>query len=361
MVAVIGSLGRKLVSQGIASEEAVLVATETASAAGESLVTTLTRAEPEIAVQVAQFIASDFGLPAFDLAALGSESIPTEFAREDLVSSVNAMPIAKRGNRLFVAISDPANSDALDKYKFATGLSIEAVVVEEAKLAELRKAAADGGSNLTEGLDDSFDLEVDAGAEGIDGDEDTSGVDETPVVRFVNKVLLDAIKRGASDIHVEPYEKIFRIRFRVDGILEEVVHPPLAMAGRLTARLKVMSRMDISERRVPQDGRIKLKLSKTKAIDFRVNTCPTLVRREDGAPDPGPVQRAARHRRARLRAGAEAALHGRPVEPVRHDPGHRPDRLGQDRLALHRPEHPKRAWHEHLDGGGPRRDQPCWH
>ena len=276
MSATLSGLGRKLVAQGVAPEEAVLAATEAASAGKESLIAALTRAEPELAVPVAQFVASDFGLPAFDLGSLGSESIPSEFVREDLIGSVNAMPIAKRGSRLFLAISDPANSDALDKYKFATGLSIEAVVVEEAKLAELRKSAAEGGSNLTEGLDDSFDLEVDAGMEGKDGDEDTSGIDETPVVRFVNKVLLDAIKRGASDIHVEPYEKIFRIRFRVDGILEEVVHPPLAMAGRLTARLKVMSRMDISERRVPQDGRIKLKLSKTKAIDFRVNTCPTL-------------------------------------------------------------------------------------
>jgi len=125
-----------------------------------------------------------------------------------------------------------------------------------------------GGGNLNEGLDDSFDLEVE-NTDNTDNDSDESGLDETPVVRFVNKVLLDAIKKGASDIHIEPYEKIFRIRFRVDGVLEEVVNPPLAMAGRLTARIKVMSRMDISERRVPQDGRIKLKISKNKAIDFR--------------------------------------------------------------------------------------------
>ena len=259
MSATLSGLGRKLAAQGIASEEALLVATEAASKTGGSLVVELTNENPEIAVPLTQFIASDFGLPAFDLGSLDAESIPNDLVREDLINSVNAMPIAKRGSRLFVAISDPANSDALDKYKFATGLSIEAVVVEELKLAELRKAVAEGSSQLTEGLDDSFDLEVDSSNDSGAGEEDTSGIDETPVVRFVNKVLLDAIKRGASDIHVEPYEKIFRIRFRVDGILEEVVHPPLAMAGRLTARLKVMSRMDISERRIPQDGRIKLK------------------------------------------------------------------------------------------------------
>ncbi len=150
-------------------------------------------------------------------------------------------------------------------------------MVEEHKLADLRARVAEDDSDLSDGLDETFDLEVeDTGETKLDDDGDDSDVEDTPIVRFVNKVLLDAIKRGASDIHVEPYEKIFRIRYRVDGILEEVAHPPLNMANRLTSRLKVMSRMDISERRVPQDGRIKLKISKTKAIDFRVNTCPTL-------------------------------------------------------------------------------------
>ena len=206
---------------------------------------------------------------------MSPDSIPTDYIKEDLITSLNAVPIARRGSRLFLAISDPTNNEPLDKYKFASGLSVEAVIVEENKLLELRNKLVDQSTSLTEGLDDSFDLDVEGG-DPVDADDDTSGVDETPVVRFVNKILLDAIKRGASDIHVEPYEKIFRIRFRIDGILEEIVHPPIAMAGRLTARIKVMSRMDISERRLPQDGRIKLKLSKNKAIDFRVNTCPTL-------------------------------------------------------------------------------------
>ena len=154
--------------------------------------------------------------------------------------------------------------------------SSEPVLVEEDKLAEMIEVASSGSGmgSLADDLDESLDIDVDGDEGGTD--EDTSDVDDTPIVRFVNKVLLDAIKRGASDIHVEPYEKVFRIRFRIDGILQEVTEPPLNLAGRLTARLKVMSKMDISERRVPQDGRIKLKVSKNRAIDFRVNTCPTL-------------------------------------------------------------------------------------
>ena len=224
---------------------------------------------------VAQIIGGDFGLPVFDLERVDYESLPQEFITEELITQLNAVPIMRRGSKLFVAISDPTNSEPLDKYKFTSGLSVEAIVVEEHKLAELRTRVAEGSSALSDGLDESFDLDVDNPEEGV-GEDDDDGVDETPIVRYVNKVLLDAIKRGASDIHVEPYEKIFRIRYRVDGVLEEVANPPLNMAGRLTSRLKVMSRMDISERRVPQDGRIKLKISKTKAIDFRVNTCPTL-------------------------------------------------------------------------------------
>ena len=271
----LNGLGRKLVVSGLVTEEAALTAAEQADGKPGSFIHMLT-SQPDVSSSaITQFIAADFGLSAFDLTAIDPESIPQDFVKEDLLAAHDAVPIARRGSRLFIAISDPTNSEAIDKYKFASGLGIEAVVVEPTALAELRKSVQDGSGTLTEGLDDSFDLDVDNPEENDTG-ADTSGVDETPVVRFVNKVLLDAIKRGASDIHVEPYEKIFRIRFRVDGILEEVVHPPLAMAGRLTARLKVMSRMDISERRVPQDGRIKLKLSKNKAIDFRVNTCPTL-------------------------------------------------------------------------------------
>lgn len=271
----LNGIARQLVNQGLVSSEIALEAKEQSESKKQPFLTSLIESGEVNGAAIAHYVAADFGLPLFDLNTLQPESLPTEYLNEELITSQNAIPIAKRGARLYVAISDPTNSEPLDKYKFASGLSVEAVIVEESKLAEFRARAMEGSSALSEDLDDSFDLEVDNTDAG-DMEDDPSGVDETPVVRFVNKVLLDAIKKGASDIHVEPYEKIFRIRFRVDGVLEEVVHPPLAMAGRLTARIKVMSRMDISERRVPQDGRIKLKISKTKAIDFRVNTCPTL-------------------------------------------------------------------------------------
>jgi len=272
----LNGLARQLIAHGTITEETAMQAATKAETSKTSFLMALTDV-PEISTTaVAQIIGSDFGLPVFDLSRVDYESLPQEFINEELITQQNAVPIMRRGSKLFVAISDPTNSEPLDKYKFTSGLSVEAIVVEEHKLAELRSRVAEGSSALTDDLDESFDLDVDNPDEGVGIDDDDDGVDETPIVRYVNKVLLDAIKRGASDIHVEPYEKMFRIRYRVDGVLEEVANPPLAMAGRLTSRLKVMSRMDISERRVPQDGRIKLKISKTKAIDFRVNTCPTL-------------------------------------------------------------------------------------
>jgi len=269
-------LPRQLVSLGLLSQEDAQSALETAEESKKDFLTVAVKEHDLEPRRIAQLIGAEFGMPVFDVSSLDPESLPHNHIKEELLNSHNAVPIATRGSRLFVAISDPTNSEALDKYKFASGLGVEAVLVEEDKLADLRQSALDQGENLSEGLDDSFDLEVDGRDDDNAGDEEGSEVDDTPIVRFVNKVLLDAIKKGASDIHVEPYEKVFRIRFRIDGVLQEVTNPPIAMAGRLTARIKVMSRMDISERRVPQDGRIKLKISKTRAIDFRVNTCPTL-------------------------------------------------------------------------------------
>lgn len=271
----LNGIARQLVSQELISADAATLALEDSEARKVPFLTSLIESNDIDPALIARHISSDFGLALFDLDSLDPESIPEQFLKEELIEKLNAVPVAVRGNRLFIAISDPTNSEPIDKYKFTSGLSVEAVIVEEHKLASLRARVMDGNSALSEGLDESFDLEVDDPSASGDMD-DESGLDETPVVRFVNKVLLDAIKKGASDIHIEPYEKIFRVRFRIDGVLQEVVHPPLAMAGRLTARIKVMSRMDISERRVPQDGRIKLKISKNKAIDFRVNTCPTL-------------------------------------------------------------------------------------
>lgn len=271
----LSGLARQLVNQNLISEDAAIEAMKHSKEAKQSLIKSLIEYGDLTTGVISQAVAADFGLPCYDLGCLEPSSIPEDLISEELINAHNAVPIARRGSKLFVAISDPTNSEPLDKYKFTSGLSVEAVVVEDDKLQDLKARVLEGSSALSEGLDDSFDLEVDDN-DGPKEDEEGSELDETPVVRFVNKVLLDAIKRGASDIHVEPYEKEFRIRFRIDGILQEVVNPPLNMATRLTARLKVMSRMDISEKRIPQDGRIKLKISKTKAIDFRVNTCPTL-------------------------------------------------------------------------------------
>jgi type IV pilus assembly protein PilB len=195
-----------------------------------------------------------------------------------LIKKHSALPIFKRGKRLTVAVSDPTNIQALDEMKFATGLTAHAVVVEVDKLSKIiEKIIEDSDGGLgdmdSEDFENLDDLEV---ADDTQPDQDDSDVDDAPVVRFVNKCLLDAIKKGASDLHFEPYEKMYRVRFRIDGILTEVTKAPTSLSGKIAARIKVMSRLDVSERRVPQDGRIKLKISRSKSIDFRVSTCPTL-------------------------------------------------------------------------------------
>jgi type IV pilus assembly protein PilB len=228
---------------------------------------------------IAASASHEFGYPLLDLGVVELDPETTKLVDEKLIRQHRALPLFKRGNRLFLAVSDPTNLQALDEIKFQTNLATEPVLVEENKLAKIIDAALDATSTTLKDLGDA-DLdgleitsdEDDPGA-GAAGD---TGVDDTPVVRFVNKVLLDAINKGASDIHFEPYEKIYRVRYRQDGVLTEVASPPVALAGKLAARLKVLSRLDISERRVPQDGRMKMKLSKTRAIDFRVNSCPTL-------------------------------------------------------------------------------------
>ena len=227
---------------------------------------------------VATAAAKEFGMPivAIDLVEIDPEII--KLVGNDLIKKHSALPIFQRGNHLTVAVSDPTNIQALDEIKFATGLTAQAVVVEADKLSKrIEKVIEDTDDGLGDMDDTEFDnldgLEV---AEEGPQEQDDSDVDDAPVVRFVNKCLLDAIKKGASDLHFEPYEKVYRVRFRVDGILSEVAKPPTSLSGKIAARIKVMSRLDVSERRVPQDGRIKLKISKSKSIDFRVSTCPTL-------------------------------------------------------------------------------------
>jgi type IV pilus assembly protein PilB len=206
------------------------------------------------------------------------ETAPVLLVEEKLVRKHHALPLFKRGNRLFVGVSDPTNLQALDEIKFHTGINTDAVLVEEDILAKTIEKALDAQDTSMQDLDEDLDnLSIEGGDLDDVGDDDSdTDIDDTPVVRFINKVLLDGINRGVSDLHFEPYEKEYRVRTRLDGILQEVAAPPVTLAPRIAARIKVMSRMDIAERRVPQDGRIKMKLSKNRSIDFRVNTCPTL-------------------------------------------------------------------------------------
>ena len=220
----------------------------------------------------------EFGAPLFQLEALDVTSAPIGLVDEKLIRIHHALPIFRRGNRLFLAVSDPTNIQGLDEIKFHTGLAIEAIVVEEEKLVRAIEVALEAkDTSMSDLLDADLDnLDISAEDQETEKKEGDLDVDDAPVVRFVNKMLVDAINCGASDIHFEPYEKTFRVRLRQDGILHEVASPPINIAPRLIARIKVMSRMNIAERRVPQDGRIKMKLSRNRAIDFRVNTCPTL-------------------------------------------------------------------------------------
>jgi type IV pilus assembly protein PilB len=233
---------------------------------------------------VAESASDEFGTPLLDLSAFNIDTCPKNLVDVKLIEKHHTIPLFKRGNRLYLAVSDPTNLHALDEIKFHTGISTEAVLVDETSLSRVLvkflKAAEEAsgsafGSLEGIGLED-LNIEGEGGPQTDEDGEVKTDTDETPIVRFVNKVLVDAIRGGASDVHFEPYEKTYRIRYRTDGILHEVARPPVALAPRLAARLKVMSQMDISERRVPQDGRIKMRLSKTRAIDFRVNTLPTI-------------------------------------------------------------------------------------
>jgi len=271
-------LSRRLVNDGVLDEAAALAAIEAAQKKRQPLTSYLVENKIVTGSLRANTACQEFGIPVFDLAVMDLDAAPIKLVDEKLIRLHRALPLFKRGNRLFIAVSDPTNLASLDELKFHTGVTTEAILVEEDKLSKIIDQALDkvdtGMSNLLD--EDLENLDIVAGGEDDVDEKDTSDIDDTPVVRFVNKILLDAINRGASDIHVEPYEKAFRVRYRQDGVLQEVAAPPLALAPRITARLKVMSRMDIAERRVPQDGRIKMHLSKTRAIDFRVNSCPTL-------------------------------------------------------------------------------------
>ena len=223
---------------------------------------------------VALLVSAEFGLPFLDLSAMDPEHFAADLVSSELLEKHKVLPIFKRGNRLHIAQADPSDLQALDDVKFASGMTVDATVVEYDKLNVILEKL-NAGNDSFDDLGEELDLEDDDPKKDEGAEEDNKG-DEAPIVKFVNKMFLDAIRSGASDLHFEPYEKRYRVRFRTDGVLHEVSSPPINLAGKIAARIKVMSRMDISERRLPQDGRIKMKISKTKSIDFRVNTLPTI-------------------------------------------------------------------------------------
>ena len=230
---------------------------------------------------LAVFCSETFGYPLLDISVFNLQDLPEKIFDAKLMATQRVVALAKRGNRLSVAISDPTNVQALDQIKFQTELNVEPVVVDHSQLSQLlEKLSQSAEQNLNELIGDDLDnvdfLDEDLPASGDINTTLNSDVDDAPVVRFLQKILTDAINMGASDLHFEPFEKFYRIRFRVDGVLREMAQPPLAIKEKLASRIKVISKLDISEKRVPQDGRMKLVISKTKAIDFRVNTLPTL-------------------------------------------------------------------------------------
>ena len=275
----LSGLCRALVTQGLLSPEEGESLQNQARSKGESSLAHLLRTRRFRADQVAAFAAVTFGLPFFNLDSLEPSALPKAPVDTKLLAKHHVLPIALRGNRLFVALSDPSNLQALDDIKFRTGLIVEAVVVEDDKLGRWLDQYGESGEDSILKTIETEDLNLEfTDEETLDAATTAAAVDidDAPVVKYLQKMMLDAINSGASDIHFEPYEKTYRIRYRLDGLLYEVAQPPLAIKEKIASRIKVISKLDISEKRVPQDGRMKLVLSRNKAIDFRVSTLPTL-------------------------------------------------------------------------------------
>ena len=274
----LSGLARALVQAGRLKEAEAEALMAQASEKNTSFIDQIIAAKRASAKDIALFAGETFGYPVLDLSAFDDAHIPATAIDRKLIAAHRIIPLNKRGNRLAVATSDPTNLRALDEIRFQTGLAVDPVVVEETKLAPLVAKYSESTEDALKNLaSDDLDLEFTDEENQAKADEGvTSEVDDAPVVKFIQKILLDAINDGASDIHFEPYEKFYRIRYRIDGVLREVATPPLAIKEKVASRIKVISRLDISEKRVPQDGRMKLVLSKNRAIDFRVSTLPTL-------------------------------------------------------------------------------------
>lgn len=277
----LSGIARRLVAEGSLAEPDARRAVETSAKQKIPLATYLIDNGMADSRVVAMASSAEFGVPLYDVNAIDFSQLPVKLVSEELITKHRALPLFKRGNRLFVGLSDPTNVRALDEIKFQSNHSVEPILIDEQGLARaIEQALSQSSTSIaSEGDEELESLDLNAGDDDGDanaGGVDATGGDDTPIVRFVNKVLVDAIKRGASDIHFEPFETEYRVRLRMDGMLRKVAAPPTKLAPRISSRLKVMSGLDIAERRVPQDGRIKLNLSKGKSIDFRVSTCPTL-------------------------------------------------------------------------------------
>lgn len=271
-------LARALVSQQWLTEEEAEALMKQAKSSNEHFVTQVLNSKKIKAIKLAEFAATQFGFPYFDLSAIDPEVIPKKILDPKLIHSRRVIALYQRGNRLSVAVSDPTNLQAIDEIKFQTNQAFDIIVVEDDKLGKLITELGESENNTLASIDtEDLDLDfTDDEALAKANEAETQDIDDAPVVRYLQKILLDAINDGVSDIHFEPYEKFYRIRYRLDGILREVAQPPLAIKDKLSSRIKVISKLDISEKRVPQDGRMKLVLSKNRAIDFRVSTLPTL-------------------------------------------------------------------------------------
>ena len=277
----LSGLARRLVKDNVLSEQIAHEALQSAAREKKPFVSYLVENHLAQSGIIAEAASDEFGAPLFDLSSFNMVMSPKSLVDSKLIQKHHTIPLFKRGNRLFIAVSDPTNLRALDEIKFHTGINTDAILVDEAVLSTAIQKFLDSNEDSMGGLGELDeagleDLDIESVDENAKDDDAASGADEAPIVKFINKILIDAIRGGASDIHFEPYEKSYRIRYRTDGILYDVAKPPVNLANRLAARLKVMSQMDISERRVPQDGRIKMKLSKNRAIDFRVNSLPTI-------------------------------------------------------------------------------------
>ena len=276
----LGGLARRLVKDGILEDQKAREAQQTSLKNRQSLVAYLVEHKLADDLSIALAASHEFGLPLFDLNALQQDPAILEKIDGKLIEKHRVLPLFIRGKRLFLGVADPTNLEAIDEFKFNTGMAAEPLICEQTKLSKavdgVLSALDAADMNLDDADLDNLDTEGDSGAADSSSDLTKADADDAPIVRFVNKILLDAINKGASDIHFEPYEYKYRIRLRIDGMLHEVAAPPVSQGMRIAARVKVMSKLDLAERRVPQDGRIKLKLSKNKAIDFRVSTCPIM-------------------------------------------------------------------------------------